>query len=43
MKDSNLSLWWERSKTPAWGLFGGKSGHIPNVIIKLSCKEVANT
>ena len=42
MKDSNLSLWWERSKTPAWGLFGGKTGHIPNVKIKHSNGKIEN-
>ncbi|MDX6593178.1 MAG: N-methylhydantoinase [Gaiellales bacterium] len=26
-----LSLWYERSKTPAWGLFGGQSGKPPVV------------
>ncbi|MDX6591328.1 MAG: N-methylhydantoinase [Gaiellales bacterium] len=26
-----LSLWYERSKTPAWGLLGGKSGRPPQV------------
>ncbi len=33
-QDSNLSLWWERSRTPAWGLFGGKEGKKPNVRIQ---------
>ena len=32
--DGFVSLWFERSVTPAWGLFGGKDGIIPNVIIK---------
>jgi N-methylhydantoinase B len=32
-KSSNLSLWFERSKTPAWGLFEGKSGLGPEVEI----------
>ncbi len=26
-------LWWERSKTPAWGLFGGHDGAPPEVVI----------
>jgi N-methylhydantoinase B len=26
-------LWWERSKTPAWGLFGGSDGAPPEVMI----------
>ena len=42
MKDSNLSLWWERSKTPAWGLFGCKTGHIPNVKIKHANGKIEN-
>tara|TARA_Y100001970_G_C14219153_1_gene851557 strand:+ start:941 stop:2659 length:1719 start_codon:yes stop_codon:yes gene_type:complete len=32
--DLNLSLWFERSKTTGWGLFGGKDGKGPNVNIK---------
>ena len=32
--DGFVSLWFERSVTPAWGLFGGKDGIIPDVIIK---------
>lgn len=32
--DLHLSLWFERSKTTGWGLFGGKNGIGPNVIIK---------
>ena len=27
-------MWFERSKTTGWGLFGGKNGIGPNVIIK---------
>lgn len=30
---SNLSLWFERSETPAWGLFGGGSGEKPEVLV----------
>lgn len=37
--DANLSLWFERSKTPAWGLFEGKSGAAPNVTIVTADKE----
>ncbi|UKY54760.1 hydantoinase B/oxoprolinase family protein [Streptomyces inhibens] len=29
--DQKLSLWWERSTTPAWGLFGGADGAPPLV------------
>ena len=32
--DSDLSLWFERTLTPQWGLFGGKSGAIPRVILE---------
>ena len=32
--DGFVSLWFERSVTPAWGLFGGKDGIIPNVNIQ---------
>ncbi|MFD0515564.1 hydantoinase B/oxoprolinase family protein [Streptomyces aureus] len=31
--DQNLSLWWERSVTPAWGLFGGEDGAAPRVTL----------
>lgn len=31
LSDSSLSLWFERSKTPGWGLFEGQSGLAPNV------------
>ncbi|MEU9337331.1 hydantoinase B/oxoprolinase family protein [Streptomyces sp. NPDC048290] len=31
--DQNLSLWWERSVTPAWGLFGGEAGAAPRVTL----------
>ena len=31
--DGALSLWFERSKTPAWGLFGGQQATPPEVII----------
>ena len=32
--DSDLFLWFERSKTTAWGLFGGADGLPPNVIVE---------
>ena len=32
--DSDLFLWFERSKTTAWGLFGGGNGAAPNVIVR---------
>lgn len=32
--DSDLFLWFERSKTTAWGLFGGKDGAPPNVMVE---------
>ncbi|WP_226376951.1 hydantoinase B/oxoprolinase family protein [Oceanobacillus halotolerans] len=31
--NANLSLWFERSQEPAWGLFGGKSGKPPKVTV----------
>ena len=32
--DANLSLWFERSATPAWGLSGGLAGQGPEVVIR---------
>ncbi len=32
--DSDLFLWFERSVTTAWGLFGGADGQGPNVLIE---------
>ncbi|MTW84494.1 hydantoinase B/oxoprolinase family protein [Virgibacillus dakarensis] len=37
--NANLSLWFERSKTPGWGLFGGQSGKPPIVTVKTSNGE----
>lgn len=31
--DTEMSLWFERSGNPAWGLFGGRAGAPPEVII----------
>ncbi|MEU2083417.1 hydantoinase B/oxoprolinase family protein [Streptomyces albus] len=31
--DQDLSLWWERSVTPAWGLAGGRPGTPPRVVL----------
>jgi N-methylhydantoinase B len=31
--EAYVSLWWERSKTPAWGLFGGRDATPPDVVI----------
>ncbi|WP_445269502.1 hydantoinase B/oxoprolinase family protein [Streptomyces sp. DSM 41634] len=31
--DQSLSLWWERSVTPAWGVFGGGAGAAPRVVL----------
>jgi N-methylhydantoinase B len=31
--EAYVSLWWERSKTPAWGLFGGAPATPPDVVI----------
>lgn len=35
----NLMLWIERSKTTAWGLFGGQSGLGPDVVVNPGTKE----
>ncbi|GGB42348.1 5-oxoprolinase [Lentibacillus populi] len=37
--NANLSMWFERSKTPGWGLFGGQSGKPPIVTVKTSNGE----
>jgi N-methylhydantoinase B len=34
LDDANLSLWFERSITPAWGLSGGEPGLGPEVLIR---------
>jgi N-methylhydantoinase B len=31
--DANIYLWFERSVTPAWGLFGGGDGAVPDVAV----------
>lgn len=33
LADLDLSLWWERSVTPAWGAAGGQAGAAPQVVI----------
>ena len=33
--DAQVSLWFERSVTPAWGLFGGEDGKGPDVLIEV--------
>ncbi len=33
--DTGLSLWFVRSGNPAWGLFGGRDGAPPEVVINL--------
>ena len=40
--DGFVSLWFERSVTPAWGLFGGKDGLPPNVNIKIPNEDEKN-
>lgn len=32
---ADLFLWFERSKTTAWGLFGGENGSGPNVVVEV--------
>ena len=34
LEDANLSLWFERSVTPAWGLSGGEPGLGPEVVVR---------
>jgi N-methylhydantoinase B len=34
LDDANLSLWFERSVTPAWGLSGGEPGFGPEVVVR---------
>lgn len=34
LENANLSLWFERSVTPAWGLAGGEPGLGPEVVIR---------
>tara|TARA_R110000772_G_scaffold217948_3_gene328527 strand:- start:18526 stop:20208 length:1683 start_codon:yes stop_codon:yes gene_type:complete len=38
--DASLWLWFERSDTPAWGLFGGGSGAPPTVLIQRPGQEI---
>ena len=33
-RNADLSLWFERTLTPQWGLFGGKSGTVPLVVLE---------
>ena len=35
----DVSLWFDRTHTPSWGLFGGKDGSIPQVIINPNTPE----
>lgn len=37
-EQANLYLWFERSKTPAWGLFNGESGKKPKVVVRTTDK-----
>lgn len=37
--EASLWLWFERSDTPAWGLFGGGSGAVPTVLIQRPGQE----
>ncbi|HSG79572.1 MAG TPA: hydantoinase B/oxoprolinase family protein [Acidimicrobiia bacterium] len=36
---TRLSLWWERTKTPGWGLFGGGDGAPGEVVVERSGVE----
>jgi N-methylhydantoinase B len=31
--ETTIYLWWERSLTPAWGIYGGQAGAAPEVVI----------
>lgn len=42
LADSDLFLWFERSKTTAWGLFDGGAGLPPDVSVDVPGKETAN-
>jgi N-methylhydantoinase B len=35
-----LSLWFDRTQTPSWGLLGGKPGAIPEVILYLNTPQM---
>jgi N-methylhydantoinase B len=39
--DSNLFLWFERSKTTAWGLFGGGNGLGPSVTVSVPGEDLS--
>lgn len=41
--DSDLFLWFERSKTTAWGLFGGQDGLPPTVVIERPGEDLLET
>ncbi len=38
--DTNLFLWFERSKTPGWGINGGQDGMPPDVVVKGNGQDV---
>ena len=37
--NADLFLWFERSNTTAWGLFGGENGSGPNVVVEVPGEE----
>ncbi|MGP5269692.1 hydantoinase B/oxoprolinase family protein [Corynebacterium variabile] len=39
LADLDLSLWWERSVTPAWGAAGGEAGAAPQVVINPGAED----
>jgi N-methylhydantoinase B len=43
LADCVVGLWFERSKTPAWGLFGGSDAQGPEVVINPSRHDEART
>jgi len=39
LEDVRINLWFERSKTPSWGIDGGKAGAPPDVWVNVPGKE----
>jgi N-methylhydantoinase B len=43
LADCVVGLWFERSKTPAWGLFGGSDAQGPEVVINPGRRDEVRT
>ncbi len=39
LDDTRINLWFERSKTPSWGIAGGKAGAAPDVWVNVPGHE----